>query len=188
MKKGMMLAGLSALWAVAGFSALAQDKPFQGVTVNLMTQTGAIQEPLQRRAPDFEALTGAKINVIAVPFSDLYQKILTDWASGTNSVDAARSGEQQNEDTRQRFRKEITSFCRVARGAHLPSGTNGGRDAHASSSTIQHRMALRVPLAVRLTCAAQVGSATPQGTVGTCSGERQAVHSWELAAPKLPAR
>ena len=54
-----------------------------------MTQTGAIQEPLQRRAPEFEELTGAKINVIAVPFSDLYQKVLTDWASGTNSVDAA---------------------------------------------------------------------------------------------------
>ena len=57
--------------------------------MNVITQTGAIQEPLQRRAPDFEALTGAKINVIAVPFSDLYQKVLTDWASGTNSVDAA---------------------------------------------------------------------------------------------------
>ncbi len=63
--------------------------PFAGVTVNIMTQTGAIQEPLQRRAPDFEKLTGAKINIIAVPFSDLYQKVLTDWASGTNSVDAA---------------------------------------------------------------------------------------------------
>ena len=69
--------------------AFAQDKPFEGVTVNVMTQTGAIQEPLQRRAPEFEKLTGAKINIIAVPFSDLYQKVLTDWASGTNSVDAA---------------------------------------------------------------------------------------------------
>ena len=67
----------------------AQAGQFDGVTVNVMTQTGAIQEPLQRRAPDFEKLTGAKINVIAVPFSDLYQKVLTDWASGTNSVDAA---------------------------------------------------------------------------------------------------
>lgn len=84
-----LLAGISALCVLAGSPALAQDKPFQGVTVNVMTQTGAIQEPLQRRAPDFEALTGAKINVIAVPFSDLYQKVLTDWASGTNSVDAA---------------------------------------------------------------------------------------------------
>ena len=89
MKLGMLLAGVSALCVLAGAPALAQDKPFAGVTVNVITQTGAIQEPLQRRAPDFEALTGAKINVIAVPFSDLYQKVLTDWASGTNSVDAA---------------------------------------------------------------------------------------------------
>ncbi len=89
MKRLVLLAGISALCATAGSYAVAQDKPFEGVTVNVMTQTGAIQEPLQRRAPDFEALTGAKINVIAVPFSDLYQKVLTDWASGTNSVDAA---------------------------------------------------------------------------------------------------
>ena len=54
-----------------------------------MTFTGPqIAEPLQRRAPDFEKATGAKINVITVPFSDLYQKLLTDWASGTNSIDA----------------------------------------------------------------------------------------------------
>jgi multiple sugar transport system substrate-binding protein len=63
---------------------------FDGVTVNIMTFTGPqIAEPLQRRAPDFEKLTGAKINIITVPFSDLYQKLLTDWAGGTNSVDAA---------------------------------------------------------------------------------------------------
>jgi multiple sugar transport system substrate-binding protein len=77
-----------ALFALAS-SVGAQAGEFDGVTVNIMTQTGAIQEPLQRRAPEFEKLTGAKINVIAVPFSDLYQKVLTDWASGTNSVDAA---------------------------------------------------------------------------------------------------
>jgi multiple sugar transport system substrate-binding protein len=83
---GTILAGaMLAAGALPGHAAL----PFDGVTVNVMTQTGAIQEPLQRRAPDFEKLTGAKINIIAVPFSDLYQKVLTDWASGTNSVDAA---------------------------------------------------------------------------------------------------
>ena len=79
---------MGALLASAAGPAVAAGQ-FDGVTVNVMTQTGAIQEPLQRRAPDFEKLTGAKINIIAVPFSDLYQKVLTDWASGTNSVDAA---------------------------------------------------------------------------------------------------
>ncbi len=79
------------LLAVAGtVSTAAADKPFDGVTVNVMTFTGPqIAEPLQRRAPDFEALTGAKVNVVTVPFSDLYNKLLTDWAAGTNSIDAA---------------------------------------------------------------------------------------------------
>jgi multiple sugar transport system substrate-binding protein len=64
-------------------------KPFEGVEINLVTFTGPqIAEPLQRRAPDFQALTGAKVNVVTVPFSDLYQKILTDVATGTNSFDA----------------------------------------------------------------------------------------------------
>jgi multiple sugar transport system substrate-binding protein len=84
-----MLAGVSALCLLGGMGVAQAAGEFDGVTVNVITQTGAIQEPLQRHAPEFEALTGAKINVIAVPFSDLYQKILTDWASGTNSVDVA---------------------------------------------------------------------------------------------------
>ena len=55
----------------------------------MVTFTGPqIAEPLQRRAPDFNKLTGAKVEVITVPFSDLYQKILTDFATKTNSYDA----------------------------------------------------------------------------------------------------
>ena len=87
MKK--LLAGAAALGILAAAGSAQAAGEFDGVTINVMTQTGAIQEPLQRRAPEFEALTGAKVNVIAVPFVDLYQKVLTDWASGTNSVDAA---------------------------------------------------------------------------------------------------
>jgi multiple sugar transport system substrate-binding protein len=76
--------------ALCALGATSQAGPYDGVTVNIMTFTGPqIAEPLQRRAPDFEKLTGAKINVVTVPFSDLYTKLLTDWASGTNSVDAA---------------------------------------------------------------------------------------------------
>ncbi len=74
---------------VALVAAPVGAKEFDGVTINVMTFTGPqIAEPLQRRAPDFEKLTGAKVNVITVPFSDLYQKLLTDWATGTNSIDA----------------------------------------------------------------------------------------------------
>ncbi len=53
-----------------------------------MTFTGPqIAEPLQRHAKEFEAATGAKVNVTTVPFSDLYQKILTDMSTKTNSFD-----------------------------------------------------------------------------------------------------
>ncbi|MBI5929217.1 MAG: extracellular solute-binding protein [Chloroflexi bacterium] len=72
----------------AHFTA-AQDKPFEGVTVELLTFTGPqVAEPLQRRAPDFAELTGAKVNITTVPNSDLYQTMLTDLATGTNSYDA----------------------------------------------------------------------------------------------------
>ena len=63
--------------------------PFAGVTFNLLTFTGPqIAEPLQRRAPDFEALTGAQIRIVTVPNADLYQTILKDQATGTNSFAA----------------------------------------------------------------------------------------------------
>jgi len=77
----------AALLSVPAVSAAPQ--PFAGVSVNVLTFTGPqIAEPLQRRGPAFSKATGAKINVITVPFSDLYQKILTDMATGTNSFQA----------------------------------------------------------------------------------------------------
>ena len=83
-------AALGAAALSAAVPAQAQTKPFTGVTLNVMTFTGPqIAEPLQRRGKEFEAATGAKVNVITVPFSDLYQKLLTDWSTGTNSIDAA---------------------------------------------------------------------------------------------------
>jgi multiple sugar transport system substrate-binding protein len=81
---------ISLLLASLTFTGQAVAGKYDGVTVNVMTFTGPqIAEPLQRRAPDFKKLTGANINVITVPFSDLYTKLLTDWATGTNSIHAA---------------------------------------------------------------------------------------------------
>jgi multiple sugar transport system substrate-binding protein len=70
-------------------TAAPAAKPYEGVEINILTFTGPqIAEPLQRRGPDFTELTGAAVNVVIVPFSDLYQKILTDLATGTNAFDA----------------------------------------------------------------------------------------------------
>jgi len=83
----VLLASTAAL--LSGAAQAAGPQRFDGVDINVVTFTGPqIAEPLQRRAPDFEKLTGAKIHVITVPFSDLYNKLLTDFATGTNSYDA----------------------------------------------------------------------------------------------------
>src|SRR5438552_8125698 len=75
--------------AATNTTATSGGMMFDGVTVNILTFTGPqIAEPLQRHGPEFTAKTGAKINVITVPFSDLYQKILTDLATKTNSYNA----------------------------------------------------------------------------------------------------
>ena len=103
--------------SLAGAARAADD--FKGVTVNVMTFAGPqIAEPLQRRAPEFEKLTGAKVNILTVPFSDLYQKLLTDWASGTNSVDAAVFAPQWMVDyTKGGFLEDLSA--RVAKDAAL---------------------------------------------------------------------
>jgi multiple sugar transport system substrate-binding protein len=90
------IAGVSLLLAACGGGGDEQQSTqatgpdrHKGVEVTVLTFTGPqIAEPLQRRAPDFNRLTGAKINVVTVPFADLYDKILADLATGTNSYDA----------------------------------------------------------------------------------------------------
>lgn len=77
----------------------AQDLPYAGVTINILSFTGPqVTEPLLRRAPDFEALTGAHVEVTTVPFGDLYSSILTDQTTGTNSYDAFIMSPQWNAD------------------------------------------------------------------------------------------
>ena len=71
-------------------TAAAAKRPFEGITINALTFSGPqIKEPMVRRGNEFAKLTGATINVIDVPFGDLYTKLLNDWSSGTNSYDVA---------------------------------------------------------------------------------------------------
>ena len=94
-RAALAMTGALAAGLLVPASAAAQtgwenlDGQFEGVEINVLTFTGPqIAEPLQRRAPEFGALSGATVNVITVPFADLYTSILTDLATGTNSYDA----------------------------------------------------------------------------------------------------
>src|SRR3989475_1081281 len=75
--------------ACSNGSNTSSNQSFSGTPIRAVTSTGPqIAEPLQRRAPDFEQATGAKVQIITVPYTDLYQKLLTDFATKANSYDA----------------------------------------------------------------------------------------------------
>lgn len=84
---GMLIAANS---VPAGAQSPAAAPSFPpGTTVNLLTFNGPqIAAPLIARAPDFEALTGVHVNVIAVPFQDIYTKAILDASTGNNAYDA----------------------------------------------------------------------------------------------------
>jgi len=85
----LLVTAVVAITACTNGSSSSSNQSFSGTTIRVVTFTGPqIAEPLQRRAPDFEKATGAKVQIITVPFSDLYQKLLTDFATKTNSYDA----------------------------------------------------------------------------------------------------
>lgn len=69
-------------------SNTSKRQRFDGVTITALTRTPpTIAEPLQQRAAEFESLTGAKVNIVNVPFEKLYEEIKTDFTSGTNRYD-----------------------------------------------------------------------------------------------------
>jgi len=73
----------------AATPAAVNDHTFDGVSISILTFNGPqVAEPLQRRAPDWEALHGGHVNVVAVPYQNLYPKSLGDVSTGTNAFDA----------------------------------------------------------------------------------------------------
>jgi multiple sugar transport system substrate-binding protein len=75
--------------ALASSTALdAQDKEFQGIELSAMIRTGPVlAKRVAERAKEFGEKTGARITVVESPPSDLFQKLVTDWSTGTNSID-----------------------------------------------------------------------------------------------------
>lgn len=82
--KGSALAASAALAPMA----VSADGHYDGVTINILTRPGpVIAGRIVERGEEFKAMTGAEIRVAEVPFAEIFQKLLTDWATGTNSVD-----------------------------------------------------------------------------------------------------
>ena len=85
--KSVLLVGLALM---VGGAQAQQAQKYAGRTITLVTFDGPqIGEPLRRHAPEFEKLTGAKVNIVLTTFGDLFPRIYTDFTSGTNSFDGA---------------------------------------------------------------------------------------------------
>ena len=82
--KGTVLA----LCATLVPAAASAEGEYDGVVVNILTRPGpVIAQRIVERGEEFKEMTGAEIRVAEVPFAELFQKILTDWATGTKSID-----------------------------------------------------------------------------------------------------
>jgi multiple sugar transport system substrate-binding protein len=74
--------------AVCGLAATANAGEYDGITIHIMTRPGkVIAQRLIDRGVEFTAMTGAKVEVAEVPFAELFQKVQTDWTTGTNSIE-----------------------------------------------------------------------------------------------------
>jgi multiple sugar transport system substrate-binding protein len=75
---------------------LIQAKPYAGqtvsVTINAAGEKGPITGPYYEHRAEFEDLTGAKLNIIEVPFEDHYTKVKTDLETNTGAYDGFVAG------------------------------------------------------------------------------------------------
>ena len=68
--------------------AATDAKDYSGRTLNIITHAiPVIGEPTALHAEQFAALTGAEVNVVHVPFGDLFQRIMIPFQSGQNAYD-----------------------------------------------------------------------------------------------------
>jgi multiple sugar transport system substrate-binding protein len=72
------------------------DCPYEGdtvtVTVNTAGKEGPISGPLYEVRDEFEAATGAKLEIVELPFAEHFPKLMTDLTSQTGEYDASIAG------------------------------------------------------------------------------------------------
>ena len=70
--------------------------PFEGQTVTVIVnaagEKGPISGPLYEIREEFEKATGAKLNIVEVPFAEHFPKLMTDLSTGTGQYDISIAG------------------------------------------------------------------------------------------------
>ena len=74
-----------------GTIAISPEREFEGITINITVNEGGpkggIAGPLYEWRDVWEKLTGAKLNIVEIPYAAHYQKAMTDLMTGTGQFD-----------------------------------------------------------------------------------------------------
>ncbi|MCB9450491.1 MAG: extracellular solute-binding protein [Anaerolineaceae bacterium] len=80
----LLIVGLIALLSFS----MVQAQDYSGMTIVVATQTGpSISGPIKDHAPEWEAMTGATVQVQEFAFGELYEKMLAAFETGSNDFD-----------------------------------------------------------------------------------------------------
>lgn len=71
----------------AGDSSAAADLPYEGETLTVLYMSGVYADAARAMVDEFEAATGAKVEVVDYPYLTLHEKALLDLTSYTGSYD-----------------------------------------------------------------------------------------------------
>jgi multiple sugar transport system substrate-binding protein len=68
-------------------TTVLESGKFDDVAINVLTLTQPLGATVEKRAAEFESLTGVNITVKSASYSELYETILSDLTTGTNQYD-----------------------------------------------------------------------------------------------------
>jgi multiple sugar transport system substrate-binding protein len=68
-------------------NAAEQAKQYAGAIINVVWESGLQPEDPKKFGPEFEKATGVKVNIVALPYVDLYTKQLQDHLTGGGAYD-----------------------------------------------------------------------------------------------------
>jgi multiple sugar transport system substrate-binding protein len=83
------VAAAAAVSSLMGSPGLAQDKPYDGITLNIASQNDQFAAVMADLAPQFTEKTGATVKVDILSYPDLLTKITTDYVGHTKGYDIA---------------------------------------------------------------------------------------------------